>query len=141
MATARFIEWKERYSVGNNELDGHHQSVISIINDMYTAIRDQTTQQELIGILHRLLEYTQFHFEREEQLMEEHQFTDLAKHKIVHDRMVQKTKELLKQALHDEIDVSKETMSFLKDWWIDHIIVMDSRYKPYMEGKKGLEQH
>ena len=140
MPTAKFVEWKERYSVGNNELDDQHKGLISIINDLYTAIRDQTTQGELNGILDRLLEYTQSHFEREEHLMEEHLFPDLARHRIVHDRMVQRTRELHRLALHNENDVAVKTMSFLKDWWIDHIIVMDSQYKPYMEGKEGLDQ-
>lgn len=140
MPTAKFVEWKERHSVGNDELDDQHKGLISIINDLYTAIRDQTAQGELNEILDRLLEYTQSHFEREERLMEEHLYPDLASHRIIHDRMVQRTRELRRLALHNENDVAAKTMSFLKDWWIDHIIVMDSRYKPYMEGKEGLDQ-
>jgi len=68
--------------------------------------------------------------------MQEHQYPDLAKHKTLHNNMVQKTQELLKQSLHNENDVSTEAMSFLKNWWIEHIMVMDLRYKPYLEGKE-----
>lgn len=140
MPNAIFVEWKERYSVGNNELDDQHKGIISIINDLYTAILHQTTQRELNSILDRLLEYTRSHFEREEQLMEKVLFPDLAKHRIAHDILARRTSELREQALHNKNDVAVEAMSFLKDWWIDHIIVMDSQYKPYMEGKEGLDK-
>jgi len=131
-----YLVWSEDYSVGNDELDGHHKNIISIINDLYSAIQTESTPEELNGILDRLFEYTMSHFEREEQLMEEHLFPDLAKHKTIHDRMRIKTDELRRRGLHHKKGVPAETMSFLKDWWLNHILVMDAQYRPHMKEKK-----
>ncbi len=129
----KYIEWHERYSVGNSDLDADHQSVISIINNLYAAIQAHTGQAEVKGILDRLLDYTQSHFRREEHYMEKVSYPDLAEHKVPHRRMVQKTHELLERYSHNEESIPLETMTFLKDWWVNHIVMMDMQYKPYFE--------
>jgi len=130
--TPPFIVWKDAYSVGNDELNTHHKGIISIVNDLYSAIQNQSAKAELGSILDRLLDYTQSHFQREESLMAEHQFPGLPQHKVVHERMVLKTEELCGLGLRHNDDAVPETMAFLKDWWVQHIRVMDAQYRPYM---------
>ncbi len=140
MPTQTFLEWKDRYSVGNDELDRDHQSIIAIINDLHNSIRDQSTHAQLKEILDRLFDYTQTHFAREERLMQEYGYPDLPKHRTVHSQLTQNTKELLAQSLHEESGTALKAMSFLKDWWIDHILIMDSRYKPYILKEPTTDQ-
>ncbi len=72
--------------------------------------------------------------------MEKAGYPDLAEHKILHHRMVQKTEELHEQYLQNETDIAMKTMSFLKDWWTGHIMDMDLRYKPYVEKAKAATE-
>jgi hemerythrin len=73
-----FIAWKDDYSVGHAELDGHHKKAVSIMNDLYAAIQEGKHRVQLNGILARLFEYTQLHFRREERLMAEPDISHLA---------------------------------------------------------------
>ncbi|MEA2062127.1 MAG: bacteriohemerythrin [Gemmatimonadota bacterium] len=136
MSYPAYIVWKDDYSVGNDELDGHHKSIITIINNLYAAVQGGSAQEELTVFLERLLEYTQSHFNREEQLLEAHKFPELPSHKIIHKHMVQKTDELRKYSLQDNDKLAYEVFSFLKDWWLNHICVMDMQYSPYLKEKK-----
>lgn len=134
MSTTQFIEWRERYSVGNGVLDTDHQEIISIINKLFNSLQNQSAQTELRAIFDRLLDYTISHFDREEKLMEKYSFPELEQHQQIHRHLTQKTKELSQRYMHNENNIPQETMTFLKNWWIDHIIVKDMRYKPYLEG-------
>ncbi|MFH1687400.1 MAG: bacteriohemerythrin [bacterium] len=134
MFNTKFIEWKERYSVGHDDLDEDHQEIISIINDLWSILKAEPTPGQVLEILDRLLEYTETHFQREQQVMVDHQYPDLVRHKGLHSRMVQRTRELHAKAVSNHSEISEESMTFLKDWWIDHILAQDSRYKPYILG-------
>ncbi|GBE29393.1 MAG TPA: bacteriohemerythrin [Euryarchaeota archaeon] len=131
-----FIVWNDKYSVGNDDLDGHHKAIISIINDLYSAIQQQSADSNLKVLLDRLIKYTIYHFKYEEALMEKHSYPGLADHKIVHAQMVKKTTELVNQAnnatMYHKDDVASSSMTFLKKWWLDHICVIDVKYKPFL---------
>lgn len=133
MQIAKFIEWKDRYNVGNSVIDTDHREITSIINDLYASIHNHSEQAEIRTILGRSLKYTLSHFDREERLLGEVMYPDLEKQKISHRHLAQKTKELFERYSQNENGIPLEAMSFLKNWWIDHIIVMDMRYKPYLE--------
>jgi hemerythrin len=80
----------------------------------------------------RLVDYTRFHFTREEAIMSESEYPDLKKHKATHAVMVQRTEDLSEQVRHDVESTADDVMEFLKNWWIDHILIKDSLYKPYL---------
>jgi hemerythrin len=127
---ATFITWKEFYSVGCQELDDQHQQVLGIINDLYGALQGGREREEIKGLLDRLVQYTEGHFQREEELMEERGYPDAAQHRTVHEQMTQKTVDLRKRfgAVRGQ-----DLLVFLKEWWVNHICGADKQYSPYME--------
>ncbi len=137
MSPAQFIVWNDNYSVGNRELDDHHKAIVSIINDLYVAIQEKSARARLNEILDRLSEYTESHFRREEELMDKLQYPGTPHQKSLHTQMVQKTNSLRKSSACLKDEVARDALSFLKDWWLHHIVALDSQYKPYMEGKEG----
>ncbi len=137
MPSGNFIEWRERYSVGNDTINTDHQEIISIINDLYNSLQKHSETTELREILDRLLDYTRQHFEREERLMKKAEYPNLEEHKAKHRELTRKTRELAEQCCGTDADISRETMAFLKNWWIDHIIARDMRYKTYIEKLKS----
>jgi hemerythrin-like metal-binding protein len=124
------IAWKDFYSVGNEELDHHHKTILSITNDLYHALRNDSERQVVQSILDRLVEYADFHFTREEELMEECRFPDLANHKVSHQTLAQKTNEL---RLHSRRVKGKDLLRFVKAWWVNHICREDKQYSSYMD--------
>ena len=125
-----FITWKEFYSVGCRELDDQHKRVLGIINDLYAALQSGREREEIKGLLDRLVQYTMDHFQREEELMEERGYPEVAQHKTIHVQMTQKTIDLRK--CFGAVS-GQDLLVFLKEWWVNHICGVDKQYSPYME--------
>jgi len=127
---ATFITWKEFYSVGSRALDGQHRQILGIINDLYTASQSGTEREEIKGLLDRLVQYTVDHFQREEELMKECGYPELAQHKNMHQRVTEKTIDIRK---HFGRVSGQELLACLKEWWLNHICGTDRQYGPYLE--------
>ncbi len=137
MDNSNFIEWKDRYSVGNKFLDTDHKEIISIINDLYSSLQDLSGANVIGPILDRLLDYTMSHFEREEDFMEIVNYPDLTSHKAAHEILAEKTRELIKRNNEGRGNIPIETLEFLKGWWVNHITFQDMLYKPYMKKEQA----
>lgn len=125
-----FITWKEFYSVGCRELDDQHKQILGIINDLYSVLQSGRERDEIKGLLDQLVQYTMDHFQREEELMEEWGFPEVAQHGTIHEHMARKTIDLRKRFGTVR---GQELLVFLKEWWINHICGIDKQYSAYME--------
>ena len=128
-----FLEWRNRYSVGNDALDADHKSIIDLINELYSAIHENSGERIIKSIFDRLLDYTKYHFNREEVYFDKMDYPQAEKHKAIHRSMVRQTQELHEKYLRNDIDIAMEALQFLKDWWIDHIVVKDLNYKSFAD--------
>ena len=127
--SARWIEWSEGMSVGHPDLDLDHQRLIAIINRLGSA-ESQCNRQTIEFILDDLVNYTEFHFKREETILELHDYPDLARHCAVHNGFCRKLEELrweYFQGIRDEPD--KEILQFLTQWLNTHILEEDMSYR------------
>lgn len=127
--SAPFITWKEFYSVGCQELDDQHSTILAIFNDVYMTLQSGEEQQATKRLLDRLVQYTMDHFQREEELMEECGYPDLAQHKILHERLTEETIDFRR---HFRTVTREKLLAFLKVWWVNHICQADKQYSPYM---------
>jgi hemerythrin-like metal-binding protein len=128
-----FLSWHERYSVGHAELDAEHKRLFELVNHF-----DDVIQMELAGelglILDDIVSSTVAHFRREEDLMKQAGFPQLAEHKDMHDELINQIKEVritMKKGGHVG---TKSVVRFLADWLTNHIIREDMEYKPYLKG-------
>lgn len=128
--SATFITWRESYGVGCRELDDQHSTILAIINDLYLTLQSGKEREAIKGLLDRLVQYTVDHFQREEELMEEFDYPELAQHKELHERMTEKT---IAFRTHFCETTAKDLLVFLKKWWVSHICQTDKQYSPYME--------
>ena len=76
------FEWIPEIAIGNEVIDNEHKHLIKLLNTAYEAIDIDNIAVTLI--LDELLEYTQYHFKHEEELMEELNYPYLEQHKSEH---------------------------------------------------------
>jgi hemerythrin-like metal-binding protein len=126
---ARYITWKDYYSVNDPSLDAEHKQIIECINDLYSALESPNAGAVTKQVLDQLVEYTQAHFAHEEKRMKEVGFPTFDAHKALHDNMRQRTIGL---RTHLNLVTARDALIFLKDWWIDHIQGEDKLYSSYM---------
>jgi len=56
------FEWKEKYSLGIQELDAQHKTLIDMINNLFAAMQSGAGKDLLDQTLSGLVEYTRHHF-------------------------------------------------------------------------------
>ncbi len=124
-----FMVWNDRLMTGIAAIDGDHKKLVDMINELYEAIRTGSSEDALCRVLDRLVEYTRFHFRREEAFFTQVHYPEEQQHKAEHARMVEWVEGIHAQVKDGTaIAPSLEVMNRLKDWLFDHILGSDQRY-------------
>ena len=126
------IEWQDSYRIGSPAIDGDHQTLVSLMNQLFEA-REASQSGEVVGsVFTVLVEYTINHFYREERLMELGSYPDLPAHRAEHADLTGKVQGFMDRYAGGNDVVVDELCEFLKDWLVGHILAVDTRYKPYV---------
>ena len=130
------LPWKEKYSVRVKTIDDHHKVLVKYINELNNAMLYEKGRNEIATILKGLVDYTVFHFDYEEKMLEKNGYDDLINHKKIHVKFVNKIKELKSDFESGEKELSKDVMDFLKAWLVEHIMGTDQKYSELMVKNK-----
>ncbi|WP_404380779.1 bacteriohemerythrin [Caenispirillum salinarum] len=129
------ITWQDSYSVGVDMIDADHQLLVSLINQLDDAMTSGAGADTVGSVLNVLIEYTETHFGREELLMEKGGYPELEPHKKEHAKLTGQVRAIVDRYNAGDIgSVDAEVMEFLKNWLTGHILGVDRKYTPYVEG-------
>lgn len=127
-------KWTEELSVGISEMDRHHIKLFDIMNSLRKAMSQGTAGEDLPHIIKEMLDYTKFHFDREEQLMASAGYSGLDVQKMAHQAFIAKVEEF--QVKADEpgmaIFVVMDVFDTAGEWLMNHIAVMDKQYAQFL---------
>lgn len=126
-----FIKWEENFSVGVEELDDQHKKMIDYINDLYTAIKEGRDRKDQEKLLFELAEYARIHLNREEEYFDKYGYPKKEEHKKAHEIHREKIAELEKNK--DKALSTEKTAEYLREWWLNHIKVLDKEYQDYLQ--------
>lgn len=130
------FEWKETYSVGINEIDEQHKRLFEIgreVSDLLGVYGVKDVKEEVELAIESLIDYTKYHFEFEEKLMEKYSYPDLEIHKEEHLEFVENIINLKNELKEGhEIDVILGSMAFIAEWIFKHIAKSDAEYSRYI---------
>ena len=122
------IEWEEKYSVGNKEIDDQHKKLFNLANTIELAEKSHVTK-----IIMGLYKYTMRHFTAEEKMMEKSGYPYLSEHKKLHDNLITKLNDISERAdMGRDIDMEKLKV-FVFEWLTDHILKQDKDYMDYLK--------
>jgi hemerythrin len=124
------IEWKDRYRIGDPEIDAQHQAWFGKINDFLSANgKEALTLCEM-----KMYQYTRVHFKHEETLMRSINYPGLSDHISKHNELLSHLNGLSEQIANETIDLVK-WRNFLSSWLIHHIAVTDQALASYIESE------
>ncbi len=127
------VEWTEKMSVGVDTLDRDHQRLVGLLNQLDAEARNQRDPATLEAILDDLIQYTEYHFAAEEQLMRLARYPDYEKHCEQHQTLRNQVLDFRRQVHEDPQAISIfQVFQFLSDWLMRHILQEDQRYRPYV---------
>lgn len=135
IAARRFVAWDDSYSVGIEAIDDDHKKLLNLINNLQSAVYYPTGESFERQALKELVDYTKYHFHREEAMMQENGYPDYAAHKQEHEKMITKVKEFCAAYEKDREGTIDGLTQFLKNWLIDHINGTDQKYAPFLHEK------
>ena len=143
---SRLIEWDDdRYSTDIDRFDDQHQYLFGLLNELYAAMDEGRSDEEIGDILRELERYTEYHFGDEEEFMQDCGFSmDCADcfydHREKHDEFEQKVRDLRQRHENGE-HIELEVLTFVSDWLDSHIagVNQDQNYSEYY--RENLEDY
>lgn len=127
----KLIEWTDDLRVGITELDEHHKILVSLINELHSAIHRRQGLGQCRAILLRLSRFADVHFALEEGFLRGEGSEQREDHRNEHRELVHEI-----DALLERIDTLHATVNFhrlhkLKIWLLRHILSTDKNISRY----------
>ncbi|MCP4571655.1 MAG: hemerythrin family protein [bacterium] len=127
------IEWKEEFSVGNEELDRQHRKWLEFIERLHQVDDADCHDRIVHDILDEMEIYSRYHFWSEERMLEQAGYEDLENHRREHDAMKGRIAAQMNAFRSDTDFDHSRVAEMLWHWLIEHILQSDHRYTAALE--------
>ena len=122
------LSWENKYSVNNNQLDGHHKTLFDIFNRLYDICMIPDNAHRVDQIIDELISYTNYHFSAEQQYMRDIGYMDIYSHILLHQGFKQKIIYLKQVGNNNVPRATRELIAFLGKWLLNHVVTEDNKY-------------
>ena len=127
--------WNDSYSVTISSMDEQHKKLFALINQLHDAMTTGKAKTIVGQVLDDLLDYTRTHFTAEEKVLEKYNYSGITEQKKEHAIFINKIVELKEKNKSGSLTVTLETSQFLKEWLLNHIMVIDKKYSSFLAEK------
>jgi hemerythrin-like metal-binding protein len=108
-------------SIGVSKIDGQHAKLIEMVQRLEQALDQGDAVRESGGTLKLLVEYTQYHFKDEEDLMAQIGYPEKDQHKKLHAALIEEVRGILIGLRGENAITAPGLIAFLKRWVLEHI--------------------
>jgi hemerythrin len=124
------MDWSDEFAVGNDLVNTQHKTLIGIFNALHDAVTHGDDSGILAGSLAELIDFSQFHFRAEEEMLARSGSAHLDAQKQDHDRMARQILELNEKYKQGSATMIFEILDLLHNWLTNHVKVVDRRSFP-----------
>jgi len=125
-----FVEWSKELETGVTFVDADHKVLINLLNQVNDCIDENEEMTVLGSVLGALVEYTDYHFLREEKMMDLSGYTGLETHKATHRVLSGQVRGVYEDYQANPATVNPiDVRDFLQSWLVDHIMGSDFSYR------------
>jgi hemerythrin-like metal-binding protein len=134
------IKWSKDYETGVEEIDEQHHILVNTLNEANELLTKEYSLENLQNITKDLLSYALYHFETEEELMQEFNYEGEAKkdyenHMKQHRDFSAKVVEVREALKSGDLIGKDELIQFLLDWLLNHIEKTDKKLGKFLAQK------
>ena len=122
------FSWNDNYVTGLSEVDEQHHYLVDLINAFGDkVVEDVLVYDDLKSIINELIEYTDYHFTEEEELMSKSNIDErhLNIHVEAHKDFIQEIKNMSENISVDTHESMQHLLDFLIHWLAYHILYED----------------
>jgi hemerythrin-like metal-binding protein len=129
--------WNDSYLTGIDRIDDQHRVLVNTLNEANARLAAKVTREVLEQITRSLLSYALYHFETEESLMRQYEYSalataDAARHRDEHRSFSQQVVALREGLRDGNLVTREELLSFLNNWLVNHILHTDKRLGEFL---------
>ncbi len=134
------IKWSTDYETGVDEIDDQHHILVNTLNEANELLTKEYSLENLQNITKDLLSYALYHFETEEELMQEYNYEveakdDFEDHMKQHRDFSAKVVEIRESLKAGNLIEQDELISFLVNWLLNHIDKTDKKLGKFLSEK------
>lgn len=127
-----FMPWNEELALGIASIDEQHQALVQQINTLHEQLG---SPQAAGALLEDLVDAAMNHFIAEEELLKRHGYAQADTHTQAHSGETGKLVQLLDQFQTDAAAMNQASLTTLKDWLTQHILVDDKACVAFLRSK------
>ncbi|OAN53175.1 hypothetical protein A6A04_14580 [Paramagnetospirillum marisnigri] len=137
---ARLINWDDNLTTGVADMDEQHRILVNTLNEANLSLTDETSFEVLEQITRDLLSYALYHFETEEQLMQDSNYAEARPqeaetHLQQHRSFSAKVVEVRNQIKAGNRIPRDDLLSFLNNWLVNHILNTDKKLGAFLTSR------
>jgi len=127
MSAHIFLEWRDEYSLGVEELDYEHKDLFNRLNELHQELRHDSDKDRVSRCLGEIYARVNAHFALEENYMREQKYTGYDNHKSQHDNFLDDLREVSDRLISSGIDpAEREALEIkLNNWVLGHFTTTD----------------
>lgn len=130
------FEWNTAMTTGVLDIDEQHRELIDKFNELVDAEASGVDRGKVGSILDFLQHYAEWHFNTEEQIMDQYKCHIAEENKRAHDEYRSNFGELYEQwqnTTGSDTAVLHDTIVELARWIVNHILTVDNQLHEYMK--------
>ena len=132
------ILWQKKYMTGIEKLDNEHKEFSMIINKLHKAFEDCAESSAIKSTVYSLRDYMQDHIAEEEDMMLNSGYPDSAEHIKKHKEFAANLDTLINEAVYKYKEAPFDTIRFMAEWWLEHIMKEDKKLGKHLLGCKKI---
>jgi hemerythrin-like metal-binding protein len=138
----KILVWNESYATGVFEIDEQHMILVHTLNEAAVKLAHEGNQDSLGQITQDLLSYALYHFDTEEELMQEYGYPEapgeaMNRHLEEHRSFSAKVVAVREGLKAGDAISSDDLLDFLNTWLINHILHTDMQLGAFILNKRA----
>ncbi len=129
-----YLKWNQAYSVNNAVIDEQHRKLFALVNDLHHAMQTGGAR-DLGATVSALVEYTDYHFKAEEELLRTCRYPQYDEHREMHDSLTRRARSMQEAVAGGNMPSAIEVLLVLANWLNRHILEEDRKYKSCVHQK------
>ena len=124
--------WKEKFSVGMETMDNQHKHFLNLLNNLDDEIQRKNSPEMVETAINRIFSYAMLHFRDEEKILSTCGYPEIGQQRKEHSFFVKQVKEMESSHKGGNLVNLGSVVSFLRDWFINHIMTEDKDYAAFI---------
>ncbi|MEO5367014.1 MAG: bacteriohemerythrin [Magnetococcus sp. WYHC-3] len=124
--------WGNYLKVGVEFIDYDHRRLVEMINQLFACLITGAGRDKVGRIIDDLVDYTKYHFKREEDQFGPKGYPETAAHKAQHVKFTSGVVAFQKEFHEKGAPLTNEVLGFLKDWLVEHILNTDVKMARFL---------